>query len=794
MSAWCLVRWLCLVLLWAPFVVLAQETLPKTQPLRTKQDLAAQMVAGIDKFLLRETDAAFKKREHYWHRDFSSVEAYERSVATNRAHLRQLIGAVDARVAVSGFEVLTNSSGATNAAETSSFTVHAVRWPVFEGVYGEGLWLRPKGTPTARVVAIPDADETPEMLVGLAPGLPPERQFARRLAEHGCEVVVPVLIDRQDTWSGSELIHRFTNQPHREWIYRQAFEVGRHIIGYEVEKVLAAVDCFQLDAFKSTNGVPNIGVAGYAEGGLIAFYAAALDPRLRAALVSGYFDSRRRLWQEPIYRNVFGLLLEFGDAEIATLIAPRSLIVEYSPVPQIVGPPAPDSRRSGAAPGRLTTPDYESVETELDRARTLLKAKQNPSFDHLDLICGNEGMATGPGADRALVALLNGLGVAVKQAEPPGTAPAEWRAGFDAAERQHRQVKELEEYTQRVCRESEPARSQFLWSKLDAHSASEWAAAQGEWKQRFWEDVIGKFPASTLPSNVKSRKAVDRPKWTGYEVMLDVFPDVFAYGYLLVPKNIPAKERRPVVVCQHGLEGLASSVFNEDPSSEDFKYYKAFAARLAEEGFVVFAPQNPYKGHDQFRALQRKANPIKKTLFSVITAQHQRILEWLGQLPFVDSNRIGLYGLSYGGATAMRVPAVLDGYALSICSANFNDWVRKNTSLDAPSTYLVLGEYEMPEFDLAHTFNYAEMAALIAPRPFMVERGHEDRVGVDEWVASEYAKVKRLYEQLGVPERTAIEYFDGGHVINGIGTFEFLHRHLAWPAVPDSGAHALRTK
>ena len=37
----------------------------------------------------------------------------------------------------------------------------------------------------------------------------------------------------------------YTNQPHREFIYRQAFEMGRHIIGYEVEKVQAAVDEFE---------------------------------------------------------------------------------------------------------------------------------------------------------------------------------------------------------------------------------------------------------------------------------------------------------------------------------------------------------------------------------------------------------------------------------------------------------------------------------------------------------------------------------------------------------------------
>jgi hypothetical protein len=87
-------------------------------------------------------------------------------------------------------------------------------------------------------------------------------------------------------------------------------------------------------------------------------------------------------------------------------------------------------------------------------------------------------------------------------------------------------------------------------------------------------------------------------------------------------------------------------------------------------------------------------------------------------------------------------------------------------------------EYDMYEFDLGNTFNYAEMARLIAPRPFMVERGHDDGVGLDEWVAHEFARVRYLYARLRIPERTEIEYFAGGHEINGQGTFRFLGRHL----------------
>ena len=74
------------------------------------------------------------------------------------------------------------------------------------------------------------------------------------------------------------------------------------------------------------------------------------------------------------------------------------------------------------------------------------------------------------------------------------------------------------------------------------------------------------------------------------------------------------------------------------------------------------------------------------------------------------------------------------------------------------------------------------MAALIAPRPFMVERGHFDGVAPDETVAHEYAKVRNLYSaKLGIGDRTEIEWFVGPHTINAKGTFKFLQKHLNWP-------------
>jgi hypothetical protein len=128
------------------------------------------------------------------------------------------------------------------------------------------------------------------------------------------------------------------------------------------------------------------------------------------------------------------------------------------------------------------------------------------------------------------------------------------------------------------------------------------------------------------------------------------------------------------------------------------------------------------------------------------------------------------------------VPSIVKKYCLSICSGDFNEWIGKNVSITLDRSYMWTFEYEMYEFNLGQTFNYAEMAYLIAPRPFMVERGHDDGVGIDEMVAYEFAKVRYLYEnRLKLPDRSELEFFVGGHVINGKGTFEFLRRHLHYP-------------
>ncbi len=507
------------------------QSLPGTQPLDWQGDLSERMMEGAHHFVERKIGESVDKRQRHWKRDFSSRQAYEASVESNRQRLKKIIGVVDSRVPTR-MERFGDDENPALVAETTHYRIFQVRWPVLDGVTGEGLLLEPKVGPVAYIVALPDADQTPEQIAGLAPGVARETQFARRLAERGVGVLVPALIDRSSRWSGHPDFGQ-TDQTHREWIYRQAFHMGRHIIGYEVQKVLAAVDWF-----KAKSPQAKVGVAGYGEGGLLAFYAAAVDPRIDVTLVCGYFGSRQEVWSEPIYRNVWGLLEEFGDAEIATLIAPRDLLVEYSQQPLVAG-----------TKGELKAQPFESLSQEFQRIDKLLR----PGFQRNDLVSGVGGLPLTAGSTQAIDLFTQWLGIKPLKA-PAESQPHDNRRRFDSGDRQRRQVKELESHVQQLVRNSEHVRDRWFpfklapeladrtWSRELRHKTLAQASfVQGakEYREYFWNEVMGKFDEPLLPPNARTRKIYDTEKWIGYEVVLDVWQEVFTLGDIAGSQGSP---------------------------------------------------------------------------------------------------------------------------------------------------------------------------------------------------------------------------------------------------------------
>ncbi len=758
----------------------AQEatTLPATLPLDwTDEDFSARVMDGAHAFVEAEiaetllTPPAFPLDE----------EERKTFVEASRLALREKLGVVDDRLPprlefISRDPVSFEGEPSTaRVAEGPGFSVYQVRWPVLEDFYAEGLYVNPVSedsgaTSPPLMVLMPDADETPEDVLGLTPRLQPHQQIALRFATAGFRLLIPAPLNRQIYGGpdGKDEAILKTNQSHREWIYRQAFQMGRHPLGYEMQSMLAALDWFH----QSFPGA-EVTFAGYGEGGRAAFYGAAIDPRVSHAFVSGAFGSRNAAWEEPIDRHLFNLLPAHGDAGVAALIHPRTLLVEHTAFPEV------KDRK-----GSLTTPTYTSVELEFNRIAKVMNAFSVPSQFLINEAAGN-ARGDYPSVAGFLQAIAHEAEIS---RTPPLALMREERFGFNPDDRHRRLFLGMEKQVQSLVDRSDQARDEFFffeaepvlrpgsWSTEKSHerlSPLNFLTRSEEWRTRFEEEIIGTFDEELLPLNPRSRKIRETDAWTAWDVVLDVYPGFEAWGLLILPKNIPAGDKRPVVVCQHGRNGVPLDTVDEGKSA-----YNGFAARLAEEGFITFAPHNLYRGEDRYRWLDRKANLIGGTLFTFITASHRQTLSWLKTLPEVDGKHIAFYGLSYGGETAVRVPAVIPDYCLSICSGDFNHWTRKVADPDFPGGFMKSIEWEMPYWNMGSRFDYAEMAGLIFPRPFFVERGHHDRVSTDEWVAHEYAKVRRLYASFGMEEKTGIEFFHGGHSINGQGSFEFLRRFL----------------
>lgn len=776
----------------------APSTLPGTQPLIWPEtqdaDMADRLMDGAHHFVDRQIETAITRRQRHWNPDISNgPSAYEASIESNRDAFRTLIGVVDER-AEPLMQRIGDEYNPAEVASTETYRVYQVRWKVLStpgtggGVWGEGLLVEPRGETVGHAVVLPDADQTPEQMIGLAEGLSPESRTARRLAETGYTLVIPTLINRQQLDAsllelGPEATRRLDrqDQTYREWLYRQAYHMGRHVIGYEVQKVLAAVDWLQ----KRGGPEASIGVTGYGEGGLIAFYAAAADPAIDAVLVSGYFDSREDTWTEPVYRNGWGLLERFGDAEIASLIAPRGLVVEHSPVTEITG-----------HKGVIRTSPFERVRAEFRRIDSFVSSDVQPRT----LVHGASGEPVGPGSTNALRAfsgLLTGhAGRLDLDSNRASELLVDRRETFDPDERHLRQVLQIHSHVQMLVRNSVHVRDAYFghsvlpelddlsWSTQPVHETLDPETFIEEcrrYRDEFDQNVQGRFDEPLLPANPRTRLTYEEEGWVGYDVVLDVFGDLDAWGVLMLPRDLKPNEMRPVVVVQHGRNSVPEYLIAEDRPA-----YGRTPVKLVERGFIVFVPHNLYRNEFRYRPLNRKANTVKATLYSFLVHQHDQILRWLNEQAFVDGERIGFYGLSFGGETALRVPSILEGYALSISSGYFNQWARKVAGTESPFSYLFTDEWEVPVFNAGHTFDHAELAYLMAPRPFMVERGHYDHVAEDSWVAHEYARVRRLYALLGLADRTEIEFFQGGHSMRLEGALDFLHNHLDWPTPDES--------
>ena len=251
-----------------------------------------------------------------------------------------------------------------------------------------------------------------------------------------------------------------------------------------------------------------------------------------------------------------------------------------------------------------------------------------------------------------------------------------------------------------------------------------------------------------------------REDFTQHQVRVEIAPEQQTVnGYLLVPDGTRLFPAMLVVYYD------AETAVGLGKELRDFGY------QLTRRGFVTLSIGTP-----EFSSLRAPYKPLYESGRDQTPLQPLSALAYvaanchtaLASFPQVDPNRIGIIGHSYGGKWAMFASCLYDKFACTVWSdpgivfdenrANVNYWEPWYLGYDPnqqrqrgiPSaTNPRTGAYRKMFLD-GHDLH--ELHALMAPRPFLVSGGSEDRP--ERWKALNHTiAVNRL---LGYANRVAM--------------------------------------
>jgi Oxidoreductase family, NAD-binding Rossmann fold len=297
--------------------------------------------------------------------------------------------------------------------------------------------------------------------------------------------------------------------------------------------------------------------------------------------------------------------------------------------------------------------------------------------------------------------------------------------------------------------------------------ADDWLRRRAE-ILRGMQAVMGTLPGpeKRCPLDMQVEEEVDCGPYVRRRITYASEPGSRVPAYLCIPKAALQPDAKPVpaVLCLHGTDntvghGIVVGLGNR-PN-------RAYAAELAERGYVTLAPNYPLlaKYQPDLKALGWESGTLKAVWDNI------RGLDLLESLPFIKKGAFGAIGHSLGGHNSVftavfddRIRAVVTSCGLD----SFLDYYRGDEKVWLPEKGWTQTRYmprlagyrnRLPEIP----FDFHELIGALAPRHVLIVAPLKDSNFRSDSVDRIAAAARPVYELYGQPGRLRVEHPDCEH-------------------------------
>lgn len=290
-------------------------------------------------------------------------------------------------------------------------------------------------------------------------------------------------------------------------------------------------------------------------------------------------------------------------------------------------------------------------------------------------------------------------------------------------------------------------------------------------------------------ANAKVTEELDFEHFVRQRVEITTEPGIVMPMFVLLPKG--KKPPYTAMMAPHGHSSggkLAVTGCRDLPeianTIEQHNY--DYGVQLVKKGFIVFCPDARGFGERQEEAMKgnvlnqscqlinNMAYPLGQTMTGMLTWDMHRLIDYIQSRKDCIPSRIGCAGLSGGGLQTLWAAALDTRIRCAVVSGYLYGHKESILDISCCSCNYVPRLYEYVDM--------GDIAALIAPRPLLIETGAADPLNGASGLAnvrSQMRTIRRAYRLLNADGMLKHDIFEGGHRWNGVRAIPWLTRHLA---------------